>query len=74
MSVLLPPDRRPSIFPADCVLRHNRDLVEILDVRTDEGVRIGAIVMTVEGNKKTGRLEPMSIATFRPVQIETGEL
>lgn len=71
--LLRPEDERAGIGIADCVLYHN-ELVEIIEVRDPHGNRIGAMTISVTGNKETGRLDACGLRTFSELQIQTGAL
>lgn len=62
------PDRIPSFSIHDCELR-GQDILEVMEVKDDNGVRIGAIVLVARGEPTTGKLIACGVATFTTEEI-----
>ena len=66
---LRPPDCCPSFSIFDTgTVRH--DLVQVLEIKADDGLRLGALVIRVIGDPETGKLGAHGVSIFTHEEIQ----
>lgn len=62
------PDSCPS-FSIIGISDRGKDIVEVLEVKNDNGVRLGALVLSARGEEESGRLRAHGVSLFTKEEI-----